>query len=260
MAAQSGAELTRFVGKTALVIGAGSVADGIGNGRATAMLLAREGAFVLCADLNLEAAENTVSRIKQEGGAAKAIQLDATDPAALDAMVADKTVNILVHVVGISVPGGVIDTVPEDWDRVFAINLRSAFLAARACLPGMIKREQGVLVFVSSLASVYSSGYSYAAYEASKAGLNRLTCSIARSHAAQGVRANAVLPGMIDTPHVQTYIMKNQSTDDKARANAVPMKRQGSPWDVAEAIAFLASDQSAYITGVCLPVDGGLGL
>ena len=172
--------MTRFVGKTALVIGAGSVRDGVGNGRATAILLAREGATVLCADPNLEAAEDTVSRIEQEGGSAKAHQLDATDPADLSAVVADETVNVLVHVVGISLPGGVVDTEPEEWDRVFNVNLRSAYLAARAVLPEMIKQGHGSLVFVSSLAAVYSSGYSYAAYEASKAGLNRLTRSIAR--------------------------------------------------------------------------------
>lgn len=252
--------MTRFVGKTALVIGAGSVRDGVGNGRATAILLAREGATVLCADLNLEAAEDTVSRIEQEGGSAKAHQLDATDPADLSAVVADETVNVLVHVVGISLPGGLVDTEPEEWDRVFDVNLRSAYLAARAVLPEMIKQGHGSLVFVSSLAAVYSSGYSYAAYEASKAGLNRLTRSIARDHAAQGIRANAVLPGMIDTPHVQAFIADSQSTDAQSRANAVPMKHQGSPWNVAQAIAFLASDQATYITGVCLPVDGGLGL
>lgn len=252
--------MTRFAGKTALVIGAGSVQEGVGNGRATAMLLASEGAHMLCADLNLEAAENTVSRIRQDGGSATAHQLDATDPAALSAMVAEGTVDILVHVVGMSLRGGVVDTAPEDWDKVFDVNLRSAYLAARACLPDMITRKHGVLVFVSSLASTFSSGYSYAAYEASKAGLNRLTRSIAREHAAQGIRANAVLPGMIDTPHVQAFISDSQSTDAQTRANAVPMKHQGSPWDVAQAIAFLASDQAKYITGVCLPVDGGLGL
>lgn len=251
--------MTRFADKTALVIGAGSVGEGIGNGRATAMLLARDGAHVICADLNQDAAQDTATRISHEGGSARAVQLDATDPKAVEALAAEP-IDILVHVVGMSLPGGVVDTAPEDWDRVFDVNLRSAYLASRACLPQMIQRQRGVLVFVSSLASIYSSGYSYAAYEASKAGLNRLTRTIALENAAAGIRANAVLPGMIDTPHVKTFVTTSQSTDAQARANAVPMKRQGSPWDVAQAIAFLASEQAAYITGVCLRVDGGLGL
>ena len=248
--------MTRLAGKRALVIGAGSVGKGIGNGRATAMLFAREGAVVTCADRNLEAAEASVSLISKERGTGFAMQLDATDPKAFETI--DST-DILVHVVGMSLPGGAMETDPSDWDLVMNVNLRSAYLAARAVLPRMIDQGSGALVFVSSLASVWSSGYSYAAYEASKAGLNRLTSSLARAHAAQGIRVNAVLPGMIDTPHVKTFISDSQSASPEQRAAVVPMKRQGAPSEVAEAILFLASDAASYITGTCLRVDGGLG-
>ena len=253
----------RLEGKRAAVIGAGSVGDGIGNGRAIAMLFAREGARVLAADRNAEAVTDTVTRITAEGGVADAVEMDATDPAAVEALMsrADALwggLDILVHVVGMSLPGGVTDTAPEDWDRVFDVNLRSAFLAARTAVPGMAERGGGSLVFVSSLAAVWSGSYSYAAYEASKAGLNRLARSLARAHAAEGIRANVVMPGMIDTPHVRAFITGAQSASDAERAAAVPMKRQGTPWEVAEAALFLASDAASYVTGACLPVDGGL--
>ena len=142
----------RLEGKRAAVIGAGSVGDGIGNGRAIAMLFAREGARVLAADRNAEAVTDTVTRITAEGGVADAVEMDATDPAAVEALMsrADALwggLDILVHVVGMSLPGGVTDTAPEDWDRVFDVNLRSAFLAARTAVPGMAERGGGSLVF-----------------------------------------------------------------------------------------------------------------
>lgn len=256
--------MSRLSGKRAVVIGAGSVGEGIGNGRATAILLARAEVDVLCADRDRVAADETVARITAEGGTATAYALDATDGDAVQGMIAETRarsggIDILVHVVGMSLPGGAVETEPEDWDRVFDLNLRSAYLAARAVVPGMVARGRGSVVFVSSLAATWSGSYSYAAYEASKAGLNRLTRSLARAHAADGVRVNAVMPGMIDTPHVEAYVSAAQATSGEARANAVPMKRQGSPWEVAEAILFLASDAASYVTGTCLAVDGGLG-
>ena len=249
--------------KRVAVIGAGSIADGIGNGRAIAMLFAREGAQILAADCSADAAQNTVSRIEEEGGTAQAVTMDATCADDVMSLVQQaKTLwgglDILVHVVGISVPGGVIETTPEDWDRVFDVNLRSAYLAARAAVPIMSAQGGGAIVFVSSLVAVYSGPYSYVAYEASKAGLNRLCKSVARAHAAQNIRANVIMPGMIDTPHVAEFIKNAQGSDNKLRAAAVPMQRQGTAWEIADAALFLASDASSYITGVCLPVDGGL--
>lgn len=255
--------MDQLAGKTAIIIGAGSVGDGIGNGRAIAMRFAQEGATVLVADRNAAAAENTVSRIKADGGRAEPFTMDATRPDDVTSLVRHAKelwgrIDSLVHVVGISTPGGVCETTAEDWDRVFDVNLKSAFLAARSVIPVMRAQGQGSLVFISSLVADYSGPYSYAAYESSKAGLNRMSRSIARAHAADNIRSNVVMPGMIDTPHVKAFIANAQSASDAARAAAVPMKRQGSPWDVANAALFLTSDAASYITGTNLPVDGGL--
>lgn len=259
--------MMRLDGKRAAIIGAGSVGDGIGNGRAIAMLFAQEGAKVLAVDRDADAVGNTIDRIRATDPAseAHAITLDATSGEDLERLVSEADqlwggLDILVHVVGMNLPGNVVDTTPEDWDRVFDVNLKSAYLAAHHVLPGMIEQGGGALVFISSIASIWSGPYSYVGYEASKAGLNRLTQSIARGHAAEGIRANVVLPGMIDTPHVQKFIHQSQSATSDARAASVPMKRQGTSWDIAEAALFLASDASSYVTGVCLPVDGGLTL
>jgi len=257
--------MDRLSGKRAIVVGAGSIGEGIGNGRAIAMLFAREGAKVLAADKSAPAVQNTVDRILQEDGVAEPFTMDATKPNDAASLVEKAIdlwggVDILVHVVGMSLRGGVSETTPEDWDKVFEINLKSAFLAAQAVLPVMKTQQQGALAFISSLVADYSGPYSYAAYESSKAGLNRLSRSIARAHAADGIRSNVVMPGMIDTPHVKAFISDTQGASSADRSAAVPMKRQGTPWDVAEATLFLVSDASSYITGTNLPVDGGLGI
>lgn len=256
--------MERLKKKRVAVIGAGSVGEGIGNGRAMAMLFAREGARVLAADLSLEAAENTVARITDDGATAEPFAMDATDPADVTALLSRAQtlwggLDILVHVVGMSLPGGVVETDPDDWDKVFDVNLKSAYLTARAAIPVMKEQGGGALVFISSLVATYSGPYSYVAYETSKAGINRMCRSIARAYAPDNIRANVIMPGMIDTPHVNAFISDTQCASSADRAAAVPMGRQGTPWDIAEAALFFASDASAYVTGACLPVDGGLG-
>jgi NAD(P)-dependent dehydrogenase (short-subunit alcohol dehydrogenase family) len=235
--------MERLKDKRVAIVGAGSVGDGIGNGRAIAMLFAREGARVLAADRNLDAAENTVSRITQDGGTAQAFAMDATDLTDVVSLVERADVlwggiDILGHVVGISLPGGVCEIDPDDWDRVFAVNLKSAYLVARAVIPGMKQQGGGAIVFLSSVVATYSGPYSYVAYEASKAGVNRMGRSIARAHASDNIRANVIMPGMIDTPHVSAFISNAQSTSSAERAAAVPMGRQGTAWDIAEAALF----------------------
>ena len=224
------------------------------------MLFAREGARVLAVDRDAAAAEDTVARIRAEGGDAEAIVADATNEAAMITVMERAQalwggLDILQHTVGMSVAGGVTDTAPEDWDKVLSVNLTSAYLAARVAVPVMKAGGGGALVFISSLAAHQAGPYSYVAYEASKAGVNRLARSIARSHAVDNIRANVVMPGVIDTPHVQAFITSAQASAD--RAKLVPLGRQGSPWDVAEAALFFASDAAGFITGAVLPVDGG---
>jgi NAD(P)-dependent dehydrogenase (short-subunit alcohol dehydrogenase family) len=255
----------RVDGKAVIVFGAGSVGPGLGNGKAAAILYAREGASVLCVDRSAEAAAGTVA---EAGAAAVPFTADVTRPAEVAAAVDEARrrfggVDIVHFNVGISRPGGVLDQPPEDWTAVFAVNVDAAFHVARAAIPAMRARGGGAFVFISSVAAIASGGYAYASYEASKAALNRLSRTIAVTHAAEGIRSNVVMPGLIDTPHVTAMIAgRATAAQDLAvrRAAAPPMKRQGSAWDVAEAALFLASDAAGYVTGVQLPVDGGLTL
>ena len=263
----SPAPARRLEGKRAAVIGAGSIGPGWGNGKAAAVLFARHGARVLCVDRDAAAAEETAGLIAAEGHEAHAHRADVTDEAAVGGAVAAVEAAFggldLVHFnVGISARGGVADADPAEWDRVMEVNLRAAFLVARAALPGMRARRSGAFVWVSSIAAVWSGPYAYASYEASKAGLCRLSRSIARAHAAEGVRSNAVLPGPIDTPHVAAYVAPGADPDELAAARAalVPMGRQGTAWDVAHAALYLASDEAGFVTGVELRVDGGVAL
>jgi NAD(P)-dependent dehydrogenase (short-subunit alcohol dehydrogenase family) len=256
----------RFQGKRVLVAGGGSIGPGMGNGKAAAILYAREGAEVLVVDRSGAAAVETVEAITGEGGVARAFEGDMTDAEAAIAAVAEACTNgpldVLHFNIGTSVAGGVTDTSPEDWARVFDINLGAAYHLSRAALPGMEAAGKGSLIFISSLAGLRSGPYSYVSYEASKAALQRMAQSIAREYAPKGIRANVVLPGPIDTPHVTAVVAPDADPEAlaKARAAMVPMGRQGTAWDVARAALFLASDDAAFITGVLLPVDGGMSL
>lgn len=167
------------------------------------------------------------------------------------------TLEILHNNVGVARTGSVLDLGLDAWDAAIRLNLTSAYLSIRHALPDILEAGRGSIVNVSSIASIRDTGYTYPVYNATKAALNQLTVSLALTYAARGIRANAVLPGLIDTP-----LVSNQITDDPdalaARHAASPTGRMGSPWDVAGASVFLASDAAAYINGVCLPVDGGL--
>lgn len=256
----------RVAGKSVIVFGAGSVGPGWGNGKAAAVLYAREGASVLCVDRDAAAAEETVRLIAEEGGEAEALRADVSDPDAIARAVAAgarRGLHIVHYNVGLSRPGGVADADPADWAAVFAVNLDAAYAVAREALPVMRSGGGGAFVFISSIAAVTATGYSYTSYEVSKAALNRLSRSIAVAHAAENIRSNVIMPGLIDTPHVRVMIAGRATAADgiaERRAAAPPMKRQGSAWDVAEAALFLASDAAGYITGAELAVDGGLSL
>lgn len=252
-------------GRVALVFGAGSCGPGWGNGKATAVTYARAGARVIAIDISPEAAEITRALITSEGGSAEAHTCDVTQSAAVKALVDDVAarhgrVDVLHNNVGITAMGGVLDESEHSFRHVLETNLTSAFVTCKHVLPHMLARGKGAIVNVSSLASIRYA-YPYISYQASKAGLNQLTQGVALQYAKQGIRANAILPGLMDTPMVHQQIAGQYASIEAmtaARNAKTPMGRQGSGWDIAQAALFLASDASAYITGVCLPVDGGL--
>ncbi len=249
----------RFEGRRVLVAGGGSAGPGWGNGKAAAVLYAREGARVTVADRSAEAAEETVRLIHAEGGAATPATGDLTREADAVRIVGPDPWDVLHANLGTSRRGGVADTSPEDWEAVFRVNVGAAQMLARAALPAMVAAGRGALIFVSSVAAVRAGPYDYASYEASKAALERMARTIARRHAADGIRANVVRPGLIETPHVNVVVAPDQDPGELAarRASMVPMGRQGTAWDVAHAALFLASDEAAFVTGAILPVDGG---
>jgi len=255
----------RVKDKVALVFGAGSSGRGWGNGKAAAALYAREGARVYAVDLRAEAAEETRRVIEADGGQCAALVADVTQSAQIQAVVARVLaeagrIDILHNNVGITEMGGPIEASEESWHRVLDTNLTGVFLTCKHVLPAMLAQGGGSIINISSLASIQVNTYPYTSYYAAKAGLNHLTRSLAVRYAPDNIRVNAVLPGVIDTPLIYQQIA-GQFQDVEAmrqRRNAAsPMGRMGDAWDVAHAALFLASDEAKYITGVCLPVDGG---
>ena len=260
----------RLKGKAAIVAGAGShPGEGIGNGKAAAVLYAREGASVLVADLSREAAEDTHRMITGEGGRSSVFQGDVADARSCQAMAeaclkAFGRIDILHNNVGIgqNPAGGPPDVDEALWDRLMKVNLKSMFLTCRAVLPQMLKQGKGAILNISSVASIRSS-YPQFVYSVSKAGVNALTRCLAVEYAEKGVRANAIMPGLIYTPRIasvkaQVYYGGDVERMKRERAARVPMKEMGDAWDVAYASLFLVSDEAKYITGQVLAVDGGV--
>lgn len=258
----------RLKDRVAIVTGAGSVGEGWGNGKAAAALYAREGAQVMCVDRDLAAAQETVSLIEAEGGAAFAHQTDVGKPAELKSMVQaciarHGRIDILHNNVGIEDVSPLEDLTEANWDRVHDINLKSVVFACKFVMPHMRAQKRGAIVNISSVASIRWGGVPYYSYYSSKAALNQLTRVIARKYARDGVRANVILPGLIDTPHVRTQIpgdAQQQAAVIADRNRRCPMGFMGSPWDIANAALFLVSDEARYITGAELVVDGGVTL
>lgn len=259
----------RLRNKVCLLMGGGasSPEGGPSNGQAVALTFAREGARVAVVDQHLRAAEDTVRQIRAAGGEALALQADVSRHDDVRAAVAGclqafGRIDILHNNVGIEVRGGVVDMSEADWDRVHDVNLKSVFLACKEVVPLMARQGGGVILNVSSTASLRWTTVEYISYSTSKAALNHLTRVLARQHAPQGIRVNAILPGMIDTPHIRT-LFRDKTPEEFAailadRNARCPMGRQGSSQDVANAALFLASDEAAYVSGVLLPVDGAL--
>ncbi len=256
----------RLKGKVALVFGAGSIGEGWGNGKAAAVAYAREGAKVACVDIDLGAAEATARHIEGEGNPAIACSADVTSYPEIEAAVARTMeafgrIDILHNNVGINIPGGPVEATVESWDKVMDVNAKSVFLACKAVLPIMEEQGGGAIVNISSLAAIRYTGYPYISYYASKAAVNNFTRAIAVQYAPKSIRANCILPGVMDTPHIYKQISGYYGSVEEMTAarNAIPpMKRQGTGWDIAMASVFLASDEAQYITGVELCVDGGL--
>ncbi|OJX65723.1 MAG: 3-oxoacyl-ACP reductase [Micrococcales bacterium 73-13] len=256
-------------GKRALVVGGGQTpGQTIGNGRATALLFGREGARVVVADRELDRAEDTARRIVEEGGSAWALQADVTDESSVERMVrfARETlggIDILHNNVGVSLAGGdavITDIDLEAFERVTRINLVGMVATCKHVLPVMVEQRSGVILSVGSLASLID--YPYIAYKTSKAGVVAMIQNIAIRHAPDGVRANAILPGLMETPMaIENRVgLGGRSREQviQERDSHVPLLgRQGSGWDIGHAAVFLASDRARFITGVALPVDGG---
>jgi NAD(P)-dependent dehydrogenase (short-subunit alcohol dehydrogenase family) len=259
----------RLKDKVAVIVGAGQTPGAtMGNGRATALLFAREGAKVLAVDRDLASAAETVAAIEKEGGTAAAAAADITDEAAIKKVVEDCAgqwgrIDILHNNVGLSLAGGdsVIEEItPEAFDRVTAINLRGMVITCKHVLPIMKTQKSGVIISISSLAVLES--YPYVTYKTSKAGVIAMTEQIAYMYAADGIRANVILPGLMNTPMaVEARVTASGKSREQIIAERdakVPLgRRMGTAWDVAYAALFLASDEARFITGVSLPVDGG---
>ena len=258
----------RLRGRAAMVLGAGSVAPGWGNGKAISVLFAREGARVFAVDRVLAAARETAALVTGEGGEAAPHAADVTDGAAVAAAVAAcleafGRIDVLVNNVGGSAPGGPVEMDEAVWDSQMESNLRYVYLSCKHVLPVMERQGGGVVVNVASIAGLRHIGHDMAAYAASKAGLIQFTRVTAVSYAARGVRLNTVVPGLMHTPLVAHRLAGERGGGDAAalvaaRNRQPPMGRMGDAWDVAHAALFLASDESKYVTGTEIVVDGGL--
>jgi NAD(P)-dependent dehydrogenase (short-subunit alcohol dehydrogenase family) len=259
----------RLKDRVAIVVGAGqSAGEGIGNGRATALTFAREGAKVLCVDHNLKSAQETVDMMEAYQGAGLAFKADVTRDAELKAMVAEAharwgRIDVLHNNVGVSISGGdaeLLDFTEEALERCVAINLKSCIFAAKHVIPIMRQQMSGVIINISSMAAITT--YPYVAYKATKSAMISFTEQLAYQNAQYGIRANVILPGLMNTPMaVDTRareFKKSRAEVEAERDAKVPLrKKMGTGWDVANAALFLASDEANFITGVTLPVDGG---
>ena len=259
-----------LTGKVAIVSGAGSVGPGWGNGKATATLLARQGASVFLLDINDDAVRETQKIIEGEAGTCAVHRCDMMVAGDVQEMVQTcltrfKRIDILVNNVGGSAPGDPVTMTEEVWDRQINFNLKTAFLGCKYVLPVMVEQGKGAIVNIASVAGMrndFTSGRSHVGYSASKAGVIQLSRSVAGTYARKGVRVNTVVPGLMHTPLVEYRLARTVGGNDarkliEARNAVVPMGHMGDAWDVAHAVLFLASDEARFITGTEIVVDGG---
>ena len=256
-----------LTGKIALVTGIGGPIDALGNGKAIAMLLARQGAIIEGTDIDEAAGANTVFAINNDGGAANCGCVDATDQSAVEDWVNACAlkygrIDILVNNVGQSEPGGPVTMEVATWQAQIALNLDAAFYTVQAVLPHMVAAKAGSIINISSIAGQRYIGKPQVGYAAAKAGLMQLTRTTAVIHAKDNVRVNCVVPGLMHTPMLSRMAEKYAGGDLDgfiAKRNAmVPLRRMGDANDVANAVLFLAADESSYITATDIVVDGGI--
>lgn len=257
----------RVSGKVILVSGAGSIGPGWGNGKASAVLYAREGARVFAVDRNKDAAEETCGIIGGEGFEAVPWEADVTDARAVEQMVQACVsrfgrIDVLHNNVGIGGQGGPVETPEALWDRVMTVNVKSMFLTCKSVIPVMLANGGGSIVNISSLSGVRALRPEVA-YAASKAAVNGLTVNIAMQYAAQGIRCNAILPGLMNTPLVAVNLAGSLPEGERAkvmqqRDALSPTGTMGTGWDVAHAALFFGSDESKYVNGAVFLVDAGL--
>ncbi len=254
--------------KIALVSGAGSVAEGWGNGKAAAALFAREGAHVFAVDVNASAAAETRRLIEEAGGVCESYQADVTRSDEVEEMTAVclerfGRIDILQNNVGGSAPGGPVEMTEQEWDQQLTFNLKSVFLTCKFVLPVMEQQGRGAIINVGSIAGIRYLGRDMAAYYAAKGGLIQFTRALAMRYAKQGIRANCVIPGLMHTPLVADRIAGQYGAGDveamiRERDAHCPTGKMGDAWDVAYASLYLASDEAKYVTATELVVDGGL--
>ncbi len=257
----------RLDGKVALVTGCGTRGEGWGNGKAISVLLARQGATIFGVDRDLDAAKVTQKIIQDEGGTAYVTTADVTQAQEVQALVDDcmekwGRIDILVNNVGQSEPGGPVEMSEETWDGQMDLNVKTAFLTMKSVLPIMEKQGSGSVVSISSVAGLRYVGKPQVAYAAGKAALMQLTKTTAVLYANKGIRLNCVVPGLVFTPLVKRLADKYAGGQFEAfvahRHKQVPAGYMGDAWDIANAVIFLASDESRYITAQSIVVDGGL--
>ncbi|MBU3582212.1 SDR family oxidoreductase [Polynucleobacter sp. AP-Capit-er-40B-B4] len=259
---------TDLTNRVIFVSGGGSAGPGWSIGRASCVTYARLGAKVCVVDRDQASAEETAKIIQDEGGIAKTFVGDVSEEEDVKRLFSEARkqfgpIDVLHHNVGVGKVGGPMETSAEDFDRIHKINVRSLLLAAQEVLPEMASRKTGNIIAISSVAGMRYLGYPHLAYSVTKAANTQFIRMIAQQYANMGIRANTVVPGLIDTPRIANTVAKMFSENglDEARAardRQVPLGRSGSAWDVAHACAFLVSDAAAYITGTELVVDGGL--
>ena len=259
----------RLKDKVVFVTGAGSIGPGWGNGKAAAVAFAREGAKVFALDMNPNAVEETAGIIREEGGIVETAVCDVSNADQVEEAVAAAKdrfgrIDVLHNNVGIIDPGGPEDLSEAQWDRLMAINIKSLYLTCRNVLPIMATQGGGSIINISSIASTHSLGYSCISYSASKGAVNAFTRDIALNYGPKGIRCNAVLPGLMNTPLIHkgnvTGVYGSTEAMVAARDALVPLGKMGDAWDVAWASVFLASDEAKHITGIELVVDGGITL